>query len=250
MGYGASFNPIPPSNANFDPNRRGNPMVDPNKSLLPNCGDRTHTKERIRKEWEAFNDNFGYRANYQQIGNTMENTDHLFGEGADVPFQNGRIIKGFLDIQNSMGFFSQLGMERKVNINFYITIQEFYSIFGVNAIPNVGDLFYFLEDNCDAPEKVKPLVYKVTYKDRLNAEDFMFGDYIWKLSATRADNSHEPNAMDEDSNQLNDSTFSGLISSVYPNAKLFNNFDYENSVERQSTDDFVEPKSTIYGGFR
>ena len=66
--------------------------------MLPSCGDRTHTKERIRREWEAFNDNFGYRAFYQQIGNTLENTDHFFGDGPDVPFQNGKIVKGFLEI--------------------------------------------------------------------------------------------------------------------------------------------------------
>lgn len=250
MGYGASFNPIPPSNSFFDPSRRGNPLVDPNKSMLPSCGDRTHTKERIRREWEAFNDNFGYRAFYQRIGNTLENTDHFFGDGPDVPFQNGKIVKGFLEIPKSTGFFDIAGMGRDVDVNFYITIVHFYEIFGEGKIPNIGDLFYFLEDNCEAPEKVKPLVYKVMYKDRLNAEDFMFGDYIWKLSGKRADYSHEPNAANEDSTPINDSTISGLISSVFPNAKLADNFDYENSVEKQATDDFIGPKGTIYGGFR
>lgn len=251
MGYGASFNPKPPTDAFFDPNKRGTGLTDPNISLLPKCGDRTNTKERIRQEWQSFNNNFGYRVNYQQIGNNLKNTDFLFGEDPTVAFKTGKIIKGFLEIQNNVGFFSPLGMEKKVDINFYITIQEFYNIFGDNQIPNIGDIFYFLEDNCEAPEKVKPLVYKVTYKDRLNAEDFMFGDYIWKLQATRADYSFEENAFSEDSSPINDSTISGLISSANPFAKLSDNFNYEQSVEKLVDDELVQPPTnTTYGGFR
>lgn len=252
MSYGASFNPMPPSDARYNPALKGNRMVDPNNSLLPKCGDLAQTKNRIAKEWEHFIDHFGFRIFYQQSGNNIDTLDYAFGENPTKAFKTGRIVKGFLD-PNGVGstpLITDYGLTKNIGIEIYITIMHFYEVFGKDQIPNMGDIFFFMEDNCDSPEKVKPIVYKITYKDRMNFEDFLFGDYVWKLTATRADYSFEPNMSNENSTPLNDSTFSGVLSSNDPLLEVTQYKGPKNNAEKEALKEIIPPNSKLYGNFR
>lgn len=249
MGYPNNFNPQLQTNKPFSPSTVGNPLVNPEKSLIPDCNVLSLERDRIKKEWQTFLNNVGFTIYYKRTGYSFDNHDFLLGEDSTSPFPDTKIMKGFLEIVNNAHIFTSIGEENRKDVLLTISVDDYQRCWGEGKYPTAGDIFFVKNMACGDIEKESEEVYKVTDKN-LNEKDvdMLFGGYCWKINAIRFDYSYEPNAFVEKGNtQPNDDTFMGILSGgsslESPDEKEYT----ENVSEEAKKDYYADQTNSIYG---
>lgn len=248
MGYPNNFNPTVQTNKPYTPTNVGNPLVDPNKSLIPDCNVLSLAKERVRNEMRSFLDSRGYTIYYKRTGYSFDNHDFLLGEDPTSPYHDTKVMKGFVEIKNNVHFFSPLGDENKKEIVLTLSIEEYQQCWGSGTYPTNGDIFFIKGMDCGDIEKESEEVYRVTDKKTGNNDtDILFGGYVWRVNAIRFDYSYEPNAFIEKGNtQPNDDVFMGILSGgESPVSADEKQYDQYSDLEAEI--DYPTPSKNIYG---
>lgn len=220
MGYNQPFNPILPGNDSFSPNKIGTDYTNPTVSMIPDCDVKDSTQLRIEQEWQAFLNLYGFSIYYKRSNYNFTKADFLFGEDSTSPYPDSKIIKGFVEIENNVHFFSKIGEENTKNVILTISISDYQSLWGLGTYPLAGDQFRVKNMTCRDIEKKSSEVYKVTDKNLgQNDVDVNFGGYVWKINAVRLDYSHENNGFKEQGNtEGTDDDFMGKLKNGMPSS--------------------------------
>lgn len=209
----------------------------------------TADKNRARAYWNDLNKQYGLNVKYYKNGYDLEEHDNIYGEHVTSEFSAPKTIRVLPNLENQNTILTQYGIITDMDIQFYIPIDEFNSVWGDGAIPNRGDLIELLDDACDRPEGQAPKIFQVTSKrDSANPADPFAGHYVWYLDAKRFDYSYEYNAPDEGGEPITNSTFVGILSSSRQDES--EPLTYGPSADQEAKEDLNNDSSSdIYGGY-
>jgi|TARA_R110000787_G_scaffold336_10_gene1353 hypothetical protein len=205
------FNPTTPDfEQNFKPD---NPTAGGNADGQSYYGCNNNAdKDRIQEYWVDLSRQYGLDVLYFRNGYDLEKHDALYGEHTTSKFKDPKSVRALVNVENQNTILSQFGIITDVDIQFYIPIPTFAEVFGDSLVPNRGDLIQIPDEACDRPEDQDAKVYQITNKrDSVEAIDIFAGHHVWFIEAKRFDFSYEDNAPEEDSEQITDSAFVGIM---------------------------------------
>ena len=241
------FNPSTPSNnAGFSPT---DPTAGGNADGQSYFGcENTEDKDRIQAYWTDLAKQYGLDVLYYRNGYDLDEHDSLYGEHTTSTFLDPKEVRALVNVENQNTILSQFGIVTDVDIQFYIPIPAFADVFG-NIIPQRGDLIQVPDEACDRPEDQDAKVYQITDKrDSVEPVDIFAGHHVWFIEAKRFDFSYEENAPEEESEQITDSTFVGLLTGgTQPKS---DDKTYGPSADDEAKEDLDnEDNSGVYGGY-
>jgi len=232
--------------------------------------------------------NFGVPINYYINGFNLSEMNLLYGEHPTQEYSGPFEIKSYIELEESVSL-SQFGMSSDDSLTAYIHIKDFTDNFikflttetgnilnnesnqpitintvGLNFLtsngqrvePKSDDLLEITTLGCDRPGNRGPKIFRITevldqsVKDGINP---MMGHYIWKITATRYETSHETNAPQEIGNdQVYDNKFSGKqLSTLFPTLTSEEKV-YTGDIDTISQTEVYDMNNTdndIYGGY-
>lgn len=205
-------------------------------------------RENHREMNKNYAQNFGMTIKYWSTGFSTDNYNPIYGEDTTARYRGPRKLKAIIDFQAYSTFISKYGMMSDLDIQVYIPIKEFQRIWG-DVYPLNGDLFQIEDSACDRPLLQEPMIFEITEKhDSINPADFAGGHYVWKITAKRYDDSHEPNAPDEFSKSPVNTDEYGVIDSENGETEIVDD-DSTHDVDEDAKEDFDNPNDSIYGGY-
>lgn len=244
------FNPINTQNTSLTPtNTEGTTGQQPTYSY--GC-DVLTDKDRVEAYWKDLIGRTGVTINYWSHGYTLENQDALYGEDPTAAFRGPRTLTGIVEIASQTFMLGPFGPMTENDVEVYISIDSFKEKWG-EVIPNRGDRFTVTLDACDRPEAQDPRVFEVMDKtDNVNPADLFGGHYVWKISATRATDSFEPNAPSENAedDEGTDTDFVGVLEGgTHPKSPIKT---YQDNVDKEAKADYdnsTNSDDNTYGGY-
>jgi hypothetical protein len=233
-----SFNPSDPTA--IGTNSVGDSLYDCSRKI---------DKDRTKAYWEDLNRQYGINVKYWAHGYDLKEHDALYGEHTTSKFKGPRDIKLLINLENQNTILSKFGIITDTDIQFYIPIAEFDRVWGVDAVPNRGDLIELTIEACDRPERQSPKVFEVTNKkDSVDPIDVFAGHYVWFLEAKRFDYSYENGAPDEGGEPITNSTFVGLMSGGVQEKSA--PVSYGPSADEEAVEDLNNTSNSgTYGGY-
>ena len=200
--------------------------------------------------WQEIINLYGQQVDYYQSNYSTVSGDDFYGEDPTRQYAVPKSLVIGIDLNENAIMLTKFGIQSEDEVTAYISITQWYDIFGQGTEPKAGDVFALTEYGKGRPNGRTGKQFEITERfdeDAARTSQLM-GHYVWLIKAKRFEWSYEPGLSAEGvNNQVYDSKYAGLSGDPMDTKPYEQNFDTEskNIFDYQSTG----TNDDAYGGY-
>jgi len=201
--------------------------------------------------WQEIINLYGQKVTYYQSNYNLLSADNFYGEDPTRQYAEPKQLVIGVELNENAIMLTKFGIQSEDEVTAYISISQWYDIFGQGTEPKSGDVFDLSEYGQGRPNGRTGKQYEITQRvdeDAARTSQLM-GHYVWLIKAKRFEWSYEPGLSAEGvNNQVYDSRKAGLSGDPMDEKPYPENFD-ASSIEIFNYGTNPESNNDVYGGY-